>query len=97
MDVINAIGKVRFNSARPQRVQLSKCPAYTCDLLCLEPGQELTAAGRCAYYIVAGNGQIKSRQGPQPIAMGKFIACDDNESHTIVNSSEQRLICLAVT
>lgn len=97
MDLINAIAKVRFNSARPQRVQLSKCPVYTCDLLCLEPGQDLAAAGRCAYYVIAGNGQIKSGKGVQSIAMGHFVACDEDESHTVVNSSEQRLICLAIT
>ena len=97
MDFVNAIAKVRFNSARPQRVQLSKCPVYTCDLLCLEPGQELTAAGRCAYYVIAGSGQMKSGQGTQPIAMGHFVTYDQDESHTVVNSSEQRLICLAVT
>lgn len=97
MEIINAIAKVRFNSARPQRVQLSKCPDYTCDLLCLEPGQELTAAGRSVYYVVAGSGQMKAGKVNQPLAMGHFVTCDNDESHTVVNSSEQRLICLAVS
>ena len=97
MDAINAIAKVRFSSARPQRVQLHKCPDFTCDLVCMEPGQELSAVGRCAYYIVAGSGDIKAAQQAKPLKMGNLAACDDGESHTVVNSSEQRLILLAIS
>ncbi|MHC4716122.1 MAG: cupin domain-containing protein [Planctomycetota bacterium] len=97
MDITNAIAKVRFNSARPQRVQLAKCTGYICDLLCLEPGQELTATGECAYYIVAGNGNAKIKDETKDVEMGNFIHCPDGESHTLVNSSEQRLICLSVS
>lgn len=97
MDVINAIAKVRFNSARPQRVQLAKCSGYVCDLLCIEPGQELTASGECTYYIVAGNGDAKVGDETKPVAMGHFIHCPEGESHTLINSSEQRLICLSMS
>ena len=72
MDVLNAISKVRFNSARPQRVQLFKCDEFVCELLCLEPGQELTATGRRAYYLIAGNGQMK--------ACGKCVAGNNTSS-----------------
>jgi len=97
MDVINAIAKVRFSSARPQRVQLSKCPKYTCELICLEPGQEFSAAGRCGYYVILGNGSIKGSKGSLPLSPGKFVACDEDEAHTIINSSEQRLVCLVIS
>ena len=97
MNVVNAIGKVRFNSARPQRVQLSRCPHFTCDLLCLEPKQELCAAGRCAYYVIAGSGDVWSGKLSTHVTMGHFAACEPGECHTLINSSEQRLICLAVT
>ena len=97
MDVLNAIAKVRFNSARPQRVQLFKCDEFVCELLCLEPGQELTATGRRAYYLIAGNGQMKAGQDAQAANLGHFVSCEEDETHTIVNSSEQRLICLAVS
>lgn len=97
MDVFNAIAKVRFNSARPQRVHLSRCDEYVCELLCLEPQQELTASGRCVYYVVAGSGQVRVGEDIQEANLGHFISCDEGESHTIVNSSEQRLICLAVS
>ena len=97
MDIINAIAKVRFNSARPQRVQLAKCSGYICDLLCIEPGQELTAGGECTYYIVAGNGDAKVGSEAKAVAMGNFIHCPEGESHTLINSSEQRLICLCMS
>jgi hypothetical protein len=94
MDIVNAIGKVRFNSARPQRVQLSKSGPLVSDVLCLEPGQRLSAGGHCVYYIISGSGSIVSGPEKQALAMGGF-ACMDG-SHAIVNDSEQRLICLAV-
>ena len=97
MDVINAIAKVRFNSARPQRVQLSKCPRFTCDLLCMEPGQEVSGGGKCMYYVIAGSGKVMAGKGRQELTMGHFVTCDEGESHTLVNSSEQRLICLAIS
>jgi len=97
MDVLNAIAKVRFNSARPQRVQLLKCDDFVCELLCLEPGQEQTATGRCAYYLIAGSGQIKAGEDVQAADLGHFVSCAKGERHSIVNSSEQRLICLAVS
>jgi len=97
MDIINAIAKVRFNSARPQRVQLAKCDGTDCDLLCLEPGQELSAKGPSAYYIITGSGQVKLKSESRDLAMGHFLHCADGESHTLINSSEQRLICLSIS
>ena len=97
MDVLNAIAKVRFNSARPQRVQLLKCEEFVCELLCLEPGQELPATGRCAYYLIAGNGQVKAGKDAEAANLGHFVSCGEGETHTIVNSSEQRLICLVLS
>ena len=97
MEIVNAIAKVRFNSARPKRVQLHKSAKFACALLCLEPGQELTATGRRAYYLIAGNGQMKAGKDAQAANLGHFVSCREGETHTIVNSSEQRLICLALS
>ena len=97
MDVINAIAKVRFSSARPQRVQLHRCQEYTCDLVCLEPGQELNATGQCAYYVIAGSGELKAGANTKALKMGNLATCEQRESHTLVNSSEQRLICLGIS
>ncbi len=73
-----------------------RCPDFACDLVCLEPGQELSAAGRCAYYIVAGSGDLKAGKATQAVKMGLLATCDDGETHRLVNSSEQRLIFLAI-
>ncbi|MCK4626906.1 MAG: hypothetical protein KAV00_16460 [Phycisphaerae bacterium] len=97
MDVINAIAKIRFNSAKAQRVQLHRFEGFACDMLCLEPGQEFSSAGRCAYYFIAGTGVLKADKNKKDVNMGNFAACDEDESHTIMNSSEQRLICMVIS
>ena len=97
MDVINAIARIRFNSAKAQRVQLHRFEGFACDMLCLEPEQEFSATGRCAYYFIAGTGVIKAGKSRKAVDMGNLVACDEDESHTIVNSSEQRLICLVIS
>jgi len=96
MDHVNAIAKVRFNSARPQRVHLGKSDDFTCDLLCLEPGQEHSATGRCAYYFIAANGVLKTGKEKKNVSMGHFVIFEKDEHHTIINTSEQRLIILVV-
>ncbi len=97
MDIVNAIAKVRFSSARPQRVQLYKFAGLACELICLEPGQELSSEDKCAYYVIAGSGDVRAGKEGGPIAMGKLAACGNGGPHAVINSSEQRLICLAVT
>ena len=97
MEIVNAIAKVRFNSARPKRVQLHKSAKFACGLLCLEPGQELPANGPCAYYIIAGSGALRAPDQTQELSMGSLAPCEAGEKHTIVNTSEQRLICLAIS
>jgi uncharacterized cupin superfamily protein len=96
MNVLNAIAKVRFNSARPQRVQLCRTAGCACDLLCMEPGQEAAATGPAGYYVVAGSGHVKAGRENRPMNLGCFADCQEGESHLLVNSSEQRLICLVV-
>ena len=88
MELLNAIAKVRFSSARPQRVQLSKCPEYTVELLCLEPAQKLAGSGPCAYYFIAGSGEVKTGKDKRPATLGNFVTCEADETHTVMNSSE---------
>jgi uncharacterized cupin superfamily protein len=97
MNVVNVISKVRFNSARPQRVNLEKSGGLVCDLLCLEPGQENAGGQACAYYVIAGSGQLKTSQGKSDLVMGTLAVIDSGQAHTIVNSLEQRLICLLLS
>ena len=55
MELINARAKVRFNSARPQKVQLHAGQELCVEMLCLEAGQEHHGhGGRWVYYVVAG-------------------------------------------
>ena len=75
---------------------MQRCPDFACDLICLEPSQELSGVGICCYYVVAGNGDLKAGKYKKPINMGKLAFCEKGESHTVVNSSEQRLILLAI-
>ncbi|MCD4699756.1 MAG: hypothetical protein K8R91_04190 [Phycisphaerae bacterium] len=97
MDVINAIARIRFSSAKAQRVQLHRGGGIACDLLCLEPGQEFPSTGQCSYYLIAGAGVMKAGKSKKDVNMGNFATCEENESHTLVNSSEQRLICLVIS
>ena len=96
MEILNAVSKVRFNSVRPQKVQLHKADKVACDLLCLEPKQEFPGSGKVAYYVVAGMGEMRSGRQVHALSLGTFAATGDEESHTITNSSEQRLICLVI-
>ena len=95
MEILNAVSKVRFNSVRPQKVRLHKADKVACDLLCLEPKQEFPGSGKVAYYVVAGTGQMRSGKQIHALSLGTFATADE-ESHTITNSSEQRLICLVI-
>jgi len=97
MDVVNAIAKVRFGSAKPQRVQLRKDARCPIELLCLEPGQKLKVAdGRWAYYVVTGAARVESGGAAEDVPAGHLAAASRGESHTLSSAGEQRLICLAI-
>jgi len=97
MPSFNAIEKVRFNSARPQRVQLYRCDPFACDLLCLEPEQEFVLTGPAACYVITGDGSLQVAKRAEDLRMCHFASSDAGESHTVVNSSEQRLVLLMVS
>lgn len=95
MDVVNAIAKVRFGSARPQRVQIHKGRELHVEMLCLEPGQELRVrAGEWAYYVVTGTARMAAGGASNPLAAGQLAFSQKDEPHELVNSGESRLICL---
>ena len=97
MDLVNAIAKVRFASAKPQRVQLHKGDSMLTDLLCMEPGQETEGqAGQWTYYVVAGTAAITGADGGGELPAGQLAAVPEGERHSITNVGEQRLICLVV-
>jgi len=97
MDVVNAIAKARFATARPQRVQLSRAKGLKSDLLCMEPGQELSGgSGERLYYVIAGTAAVGGADKPTLAPAGQMVVVADGEPHTIACSGEQRLVCLVV-
>jgi len=97
MDYVNAIAKVRFSSAKPQRVVLHKGQAITAELFCLEPGQHVTAdRGEWTYYVVAGTAQFSHAGQSVVLPTGQLACACADEVHKISNDGEQRLVCLAV-
>ena len=93
MNSVNAISKVRFSSARPQRVHLLDLPTGGVDLLCLESAQETTAKGpSTVLYIVTGSARITDGQTTQELSAGNLLVPDGD--CTIANAAEQRLVFL---
>jgi mannose-6-phosphate isomerase-like protein (cupin superfamily) len=96
MDTVNAISKARFASARVQRIQLHRSEGLNVELLCLEPGQKAASSGRWVYYVVTGSVTISAQQGPVKLATGHVGVTGPQESHTVANEGEGRLVLLAV-
>ncbi len=97
MDITNAIAKVRFSSARPQRVHLNRDDELSAELLCIEPGQQFNIdSGQWVYYVITGAGTISADGTTTSLETGHTAASRFDEAHSLINSSEQRLICLAV-
>lgn len=94
MEPINAISKVRFSSAKPQRVHLANSGPVQADLLCLECQQELAlSAGAGVLYVVSGSATLITDAGRQSLASTQLTSIDAD--CTLANISEQRLVVLA--
>ncbi len=97
MNLVNAISKARFSSAKAQRVQLDKSDRAVADLLCLEPGQEVeVSSGRWVYYVIAGTASVIGGGEETEVPTGQLAATAADEAHRMRNSGERRLVCLAV-
>ena len=96
METVNAIAKVRFGSARPQRIQLHKGAELVMELLCLEAGQKIAVNSGCwAYYVVTGKASVSDGRQSGELATGQLVAMDPPQRHTIANAGEGRLVVLA--
>ena len=96
MDVSNAISKVRFASARPQRVLLTK--SIVVELICMEPGQKLKSVkGPCIYYVVTGTATLTAGGKERGVPTGQMGIAEADESHAVSNRQELRLVCLAIS
>jgi mannose-6-phosphate isomerase-like protein (cupin superfamily) len=97
MDVVQAIGKVRFASARPQRVHVSRSDLCAVEMLCMEAGQEAkVTAGPWTYYVVMGTAGLTSGPRREELTAGQAATTGADEVHTVANAGEGRLVCLAV-
>ena len=95
MDFVNAISKVRFGSARPQRIQLSRAEGFQAEMLCMEPGQQVRVqSGQWLYYVITGSASltVDGRSTERPT--GQFAASARDEKHVISTSGDRRLVCL---
>ena len=96
MDFINAISRVRFGSARPQRIQLSKADPLQAEMLCLEPGQQLAVrSGQWLYYVITGSAQVVVDGQATELPTGQLAVSQPDEKHTISAAGDRRLVCLA--
>ena len=97
MEIVNAISKVRFTSAKPQRAQLHKQRGLQVELLCMEPGQKVQAkCGQWTYYVITGKATVTAGKDKSAVPTGQLAAGAPDETHTIANTGEQRLVCLAI-
>lgn len=97
MDIVNAIAKVRFSSAKLHRAQLHRGDGVVIELLCLEPRQKLRAqTGQWAYYVITGTATVTAGEAESAVPTGQLAAGAPNEKHTLANAGEQRLVCLAI-
>ncbi len=96
MDLINAIAKARFSSAKAQRVHLHAGDELRAELICMEGGQEVQVEpGQWVYYVVKGAATLVGDTEGQ-LAAGCVATTTAAEAHTIRNSGEQRFVCIAV-
>jgi hypothetical protein len=97
MDVINAIAKARFSSAKAQRVQLHTAGPLRSELLCIEAGQHFTIdSGVWAYYVVTGTASITVGDATETVPAGQLICTAPDEHHRIEAAGESRAVCLAI-
>lgn len=96
MNIVNAISKARFGSARTQRIQLHKAQNLAAELLCLEPGQKVASSGQRAYYVVTGKAGMSAAGQSAELPTGQLAITEPGERHTIANEGEGRLVVLAI-
>ena len=98
MNVVNAIAKVRFATAKPQRISLDKSDELCTELICMEQGQSLSVkSGDCVYYVVTGEGQFTIGDDTEELSPGSVAFAGPGESHTLTASGEARLITIVVS
>jgi len=94
MTPTNAIAKVRFSSAKAQRVHLDESKGLAAELLCLEGGQQLKIRSENAIlYVILGTADVATGSQTATVQTGYVIA--PGTAFTLANAGEHRLVCLA--
>lgn len=94
MTPTNAIAKVRFSSAKPQRVHLAESGRLASELLCLESGQHIKInEPDTILYVILGAATIEAGDQKTDFQTGHLLA--PGAACTLTNAGEQRLVCLA--
>lgn len=97
MDIVNAVAKARFGSAKAQRVQIHHSDRLHVDLICMEAGQQLRQeAGEWTYYVMAGSGAMTCQGNAQLLPTGQVAIAAEDEAHTLANAADKRLVVLAI-
>jgi len=97
MELINAISKVRFGSAKPQRIQLNKGDGCQAEMLCMEPGQQIRVrSGRWLYYVITGSANLTVNGQTSQLPTGQLAASAPNEQHVVATAGDRRLVCLVI-
>jgi len=98
MDFINAIAKVRFGSAKPQRIHLARADRLRAEMLCMEPGQQVRVqSGQWLYYVITGTAALTAGGQSTELPAGQFAASTLDEEHVVATSGDRRLVCLVVS
>ncbi len=94
MTPTNAIAKVRFSSAKAQRVHLARNNGLAAELLCLEGGQQLKVNTETAIlYVILGTADVTADGRSVALQTGYVFA--PGTPFTLANVGEHRLVCLA--
>ncbi|MFP4140901.1 MAG: hypothetical protein ACOCWV_05930 [Planctomycetota bacterium] len=97
MDIINAISKARFSSAKAQCVQLSRDGQLTSQLVCMEPGQTLTVEkGQWSYYVVTGEVEVSAGGESTRLPTSQLATTAPDETHKLSTPGERRAVVLAI-
>lgn len=99
-DAIRPLEHAVFDPEKMGKATLFRSDRVLVGLNCFEPGQEHrlhTHAGQDkVYHVLSGTGVFLLEEGEVPMREGTLLVAPDGVPHGIRNTSEDRLVVLAV-
>jgi len=99
-EAIRPIDHAVFNAEKMGKATLFRSDRVLVGLNCFEPGQEHTlhthAGQDKVYHVVSGTGVFLLEDGEVPMEEGTMLVAPDGVPHGIRNTSDGRLVVLAV-